>query len=1691
MGAMKQRLLLWMIVLAVCPLAHSQFFAVSGNCELPGQAALTSGLAQSGTQPLTTGSPTTGSGVIASFPQCQVTVYPANSNIPVPSANIHSDSTGDPLGNPFTANEDGSWVFYAAQACYDVVLSSGTTPASKMPAPKTLSGKCAGQGTGTGGTVTNVGNGTGITGGPITGSGTLSITPSFRLPQTCSNGQVPTWDSATSLFDICTSAGTGTVTSIANGTGLTGGPITGTGTLAIAGSYQLPQTCSNGQVPTWDSATSLFDTCLTGGTGNVSTAPAGSQLIVQPVSSGSTVQISSNNLANIRYVTAAWNWVQSPSDNLGTPGSVTIHLTSGPAGIDTASSSHNYIYPVYITAGSGGVAETMTVTGGTCTPGSGACTITGTTLQVHGSGYTVGSASQGIQEAFNDPWISDTSAAGQSQPPTLKLMGNTQYFVRSTIYTRGRNNILDGSGSSLICSTRSKCIKIGSSTAQNGGHIFNLQGLSTVTNAGVQTSSLSATSGTYTITTVQNHTFVAGDYVDCENHYTTTDSHWTAQVLSSGLTATQFQVAFGSSTISAGSGWGWCNLEDAFIEDGSSNAVVEDVIIDQLGGLATGNFTYGIVDDNDQTMNVNRIRSGGSGIISNSANWPIGAMFYSRTDQGNSGIMFISHSDATNNNFFTGASNGVIIKDSVCQGEPVFCVRYFGALQPAVIDSMYQDSGGTNPLYNQVVQMGLLTSGSRGTTIHGNLPLTAAAPAFVNGGSTTTQRNYFVVPRSSVFGYFMPLFIGTALPTSGSVSIPLTWPSIEMQDGFSHASIGTLTWDILVTIGQASFGTPSAPYGTGTYAIATNQGSLCSQGMCTFTDTQPSLSSYTVGSSAWYPQFWFWPAVVVNNNTENLGPTFMDAANQGGAYISASGTASGGGGPAVVAQQCFNTGSPSAYTNAFVWCPTGTGSNSALNFFQVATQTANSKGLENYGVAITAPNDLLTLEDNDPAKTKATAGGRPLADANDMAIGKDQSGGMSERAATSISDYIGTLNDGTSWLRRLTATGENYATNVAISGPRPWIDVTGPGYGADPTGVADSTTALNKAFTNCSGGTVYLPPNTGGGFYKHTGQLTISTAGCTIQSFAQGAVIKKSYNSTGGFPGSNGSFVITGSNTIIDGIAYDGNNGSFTGPCITFSTAVTQVIFQNNYVHNCDGNSLTFTGLNSGATGPSNFRVLNNTIIGGANGFPLQFSQDIEYFDIENNTFDGSAITLSGAGGPATLQLESQGLTTQISHGIIAHNTLISPNCSTGECWTVQLGQFNGYASTDIIYGPNLTLLSGNMANCGSFQGVRDSRFDLGVCESNTGVSDSQNYTMWEFILDNNIDITGGTINGEGPGNSEGIIFSSTSNSTLSGVTINGFGESSTSGVTAGLEVSAAAAGAAQAITSCSESGNIATYTVTTPPLQAAWQPPATVYFGGSYTPSGYGGGPYTVINTNYNRISGTFSVVLPVTGLGNCTGTGTVQTGSWNNTFSGITINFPVGIYGSLTSTLYGIQERCTLAGGCYTSDNHFSGITINGTPGTSVTETGISIQGTGTADSNTFTDIQLNNLTNGIASTVGTNNNIIKPRFVNVGTHVSGTTGLYIDYMAPNAVPTITGCGTVTSQLGNGFSGSFNAASGTCTVVITPGETAINAFRCSAADITTPADTFTQTAKSTTTCTLTGTPTSGDLIQFSAAAY
>jgi len=97
-----------------------------------------------------------------------------------------------------------------------------------------------GGGNGTG-TVTQVSTGTGLTGGPITTSGTISLAntavtsgvygTSTVVPQITVDAQ----GRITSVANVSiASGGVGTVTNVATGTGLTGGPITSNGTISLA-----------------------------------------------------------------------------------------------------------------------------------------------------------------------------------------------------------------------------------------------------------------------------------------------------------------------------------------------------------------------------------------------------------------------------------------------------------------------------------------------------------------------------------------------------------------------------------------------------------------------------------------------------------------------------------------------------------------------------------------------------------------------------------------------------------------------------------------------------------------------------------------------------------------------------------------------------------------------------------------------------------------------------------------------------------------------------------------------------------------------------------------------------------------------------------------------------------------------------------------------------------------------------------------------------------------------------------------------------------------------------------------------------------------------------------------------------------------------------------------------------------------
>jgi len=127
------------------------------------------------------------------------------------------------------------------------VLLSGGTP---LPVLIDANGQLGTGPASGGGTVTSVATGSGLTGGTITSTGTINLAATNLLPTTaCAADQIPKWDGT--AWACATDAGS--VTSVATGSGLTGGPITATGTIGLAATNLLPTTaCTTNQIAKWN-----------------------------------------------------------------------------------------------------------------------------------------------------------------------------------------------------------------------------------------------------------------------------------------------------------------------------------------------------------------------------------------------------------------------------------------------------------------------------------------------------------------------------------------------------------------------------------------------------------------------------------------------------------------------------------------------------------------------------------------------------------------------------------------------------------------------------------------------------------------------------------------------------------------------------------------------------------------------------------------------------------------------------------------------------------------------------------------------------------------------------------------------------------------------------------------------------------------------------------------------------------------------------------------------------------------------------------------------------------------------------------------------------------------------------------------------------------------------------------------------
>lgn len=219
-----------------------------------------------------------------------------------------------------------------------------------------------------------------------------------------------------------------------------------------------------------------------GGGGNVNTNPsAGVSQTITQLPNASTHALSSFNtniFNNIYYVpppalaatTNGANWSQSPaSPSTISTGSVTVTLPNGcPPGLLTNSGmpggSHNFDYVKV--SGSGGT-EYDIITGTTCPAQGGgvAGTVTFTAVANQNAGYTLGTASGGLQEVINSSIRAARSIALADGFASI-VIPPADYTASApvSILTEYGNMTLDFSGSVITCTMSDSCLVVGDRT---------------------------------------------------------------------------------------------------------------------------------------------------------------------------------------------------------------------------------------------------------------------------------------------------------------------------------------------------------------------------------------------------------------------------------------------------------------------------------------------------------------------------------------------------------------------------------------------------------------------------------------------------------------------------------------------------------------------------------------------------------------------------------------------------------------------------------------------------------------------------------------------------------------------------------------------------------------------------------------------------------------------------------------------------------------------------------------------------------------------------------------------------------------------------------------------------------------------------------------------------------------------------
>jgi hypothetical protein len=454
------------------------------------------------------------------------------------------------------------------------------------------------------------------------------------------------------------------------------------------------------------------------------------------------------------------------------------------------------------------------------------------------------------------------------------------------------------------------------------------------------------------------------------------------------------------------------------IRDNAQVGLIEDVRFVYNGG---NNFNHLIENDDDQAEVVKHPIVEVAGVVRCDSTFCGSALWGPGPFSTNAGITWlydpIFNMGCSGNAIEWQNGNDLHVSGGVIQGFNQYALRIGPtSYTNDVLKGVHIEQGScSNPLGN-LGSAGLIaidtTVYNFGGSIGGGLP------EFPQAGTTgSTHYSVYVVGHNPSGGAATPPMAAGWL-TNGNAVINATNNITDTWYDFAGAGG---SYDVLR---YQSTLPRTAPFGTGNWAVATGlaESSVCTGGVCTFVDTVTSPSSYAVpGFGGWTPQISLWPgALVLSPNVGCTAPAryYGDSLGQGSTITNLCGSTPGT--VIMTVGQVDFSGDWIPFGPSFVTMLGLPDPSSGKFGALVLPGSSGSKGELNMSGS-SAPTDIETYQDSNPAKTYSTASEHPSYDVGDTAACLDLTG-FCFRSPTSISQYLNSLPDDVSWLERVTPT---------------------------------------------------------------------------------------------------------------------------------------------------------------------------------------------------------------------------------------------------------------------------------------------------------------------------------------------------------------------------------------------------------------------------------------------------------------------------------------------------------------------------------------------------------------------------------------------------------------------------------------------------------------------------------------------